>query len=87
MNELYQYPIKNWEELPSSFQFGDIYPPGYGALSGEKHLGKDIGNKNQYGWAIRAVSDGTVSSKLVGTQGGKTIHFIDRDGVLWRFLH
>ena len=41
----WQYPIDDYLNIPTGFRFGQIYPEGFGSLTGHRHLGKDKGSK------------------------------------------
>jgi hypothetical protein len=77
------YPIKDWPKLKRTLRFKQIYPKGFGALTGKPHLGLDI--IIPIGTEIVMPFDGTVK-QLVGAEGGNTLH-VSTQGVLIRFLH
>lgn len=70
-------------QRPHTFTHMQVYPPGYGNLTGKRHLGLDI--LAPVGTPIRAHCSGRVES-LYGNQGGNTAHFHTR-GALYRYLH
>jgi murein DD-endopeptidase MepM/ murein hydrolase activator NlpD len=77
------FPLKDYNKI--SFGFGEIYPAGFGALTGKPHLGIDIICPK---WErVLAPFDGTIVAKVNGNEGGKTIHFLDKYGHLNRFMH
>ena len=67
------------------FTFGQIYPPGWGSLSGKPHLGLDL--IAPIGTDIVAPEDGEVVWTGNGSVGGRTIHFLGISGVFHRMLH
>lgn len=82
-----RYPLDEYQQLETGFSFGDIYPAGFGSLSGKPHLGVDKGGRENYGWNVYAPTNGVIENVLIGHEGGRTVHFIDDEGRLWRFLH
>lgn len=79
-------PLDDYYSLPRGFRFGQVYPAGFGDLSGKRHIGTDVGNREQYGKSIRAHTDGECQYRN-GLEGGLTIHFRDANGVLVRHMH
>jgi murein DD-endopeptidase MepM/ murein hydrolase activator NlpD len=79
------YPLENFKNFTISFRFGEIYPAGYGSLTGQPHLGVDVLCPKFE--RVIAPTDGSIVQKVFGQQGGNTIHFLDKYGHLWRFLH
>lgn len=78
------YPLDNYTKLPRGFKFGQIYPPGFGSLTGKPHIGIDI--ILPVGGILRAPCNG-IASFSVGPQGGNTITIVSKSGEVIRLLH
>ena len=74
-----RYPLDNWHALHFGYTFG--MPTHYSNF----HLGLDVIVPN--GTALYAPEDGRIVSTLTGKELGKTIQFLGKSGVLWRFGH
>lgn len=77
------YPLDRWKELKRGFKFGEIYPNGFGSLTGHPHIGIDIIVKE--GYPILAPFQGK-ASQFVGPQGGKTVTLLYGSDKI-RFMH
>lgn len=86
---MFQVPFAQFYDMPIGFRFGQTYPPGFGPLTGQPHLGVDQGNRSFHGAELLAMDDGGRVSKMIpnATEGGNTLWYIDSKGQLWRFLH
>lgn len=80
-----RYPIDDYVNIPTGYKFGQVVY--YSENVPTKHLGIDKGSRNNYGWRIYAPTKGKITAVQTGDQGGLTIHFLDSNKKLWRFLH
>ena len=78
-----RYPFNNWEKLGRGFKFKQIYPKGFGRLTGNPHLGLDI--MAPVGTPLYAPCDGT-TTKVIGAEIGNAI-YLKTEKNLVRFLH
>lgn len=80
-------PIEGWASLQRGFAFKEIYPPGFGPLTGKPHIGLDVGSEENFGMPIRAHINGDLLQRLETAEGGRHVHFKGSDGKLVRWLH
>jgi murein DD-endopeptidase MepM/ murein hydrolase activator NlpD len=66
-----KYVIKGWSTLARGFLFKQLYPAGWGSLTGQPHLGLDV--IAPAGTPIIAWQDLAVTSFMNGPEGGYTI--------------
>lgn len=74
-----RYPLFNYLALPRGYRFGDK------TFYSDFHIGEDL--TVGIGTPVYAPTDGRVSERPTGPNGGNTVHFLDSNGKLWRFLH
>ena len=78
-------PLKDWDNFKDGFTFGQIYPSGWGPLSGHKHLGLDKICPN--GTQLFMPFNGWVS-RHDGPEGGICVWVKpDDQDVVIRFMH
>ena len=78
-----RYPFDNWQKFGRGFKFKQIYPKGFGRLSGNPHLGVDV--MTPTGTPLYAPCDGT-ATKVIGSEIGNAIYFKTENNLV-RFLH
>jgi hypothetical protein len=67
------------------FKFRQLYPPGWGSLTGKPHLGIDI--LCPVGRPVCAPESGTIIATPVGKQGGLTVLLKGDSGASHRLMH
>lgn len=78
----YHPPLLDKYEL--GFKFGQKYPPGFGSLTGQPHLGQDY--ILPQGKPIYAIADGTTKSSI-GNQSGNMVTLVTNRGLSVRYMH
>lgn len=76
-------PFDDWKKFKRGFKFKQLYPKGWGKLSGRPHLGLDL--MTPVGTALYAPCDGT-ATKVIGSEIGNAI-YLKTGKNLVRFLH
>jgi hypothetical protein len=73
-----RYPLDNYASIPTGYKFGSR------TFYSDFHYGIDkIAPRDT---PIYAPTSGRVTH-TIGTEGGNTVHLIDEQGHLWRFMH
>lgn len=66
------------------FRFGQLYPAGFGALTGQKHLGQDY--IIPIGTPLYALENGILKYSK-GRHGGLTVNLVIHEGLSIRYMH
>jgi len=80
----YIYHPLHLDPVRLGFKFGQKYPPGFGRLTGQRHLGQDYLCK--IGTPVYAIASGTTRTSN-GTQSGLMITLTTNQGLSVRIMH
>ena len=78
-------PLKNWDNLANGFLFKQIYPLGWGSLSGKPHLGLD--KIASIGTPIYMPFTGKVVSSLGSESGNMATIYPTGKNIVIRLMH
>lgn len=80
----YTYHPPLLDNYKLGFKFGQKYPPGFGSLTGQPHLGQDY--LLPVGKPVYAIASGITKSST-GTQAGNMVTLVTNRGLSVRYMH